>query len=295
MNILQKFHRTLQSTPGPELALQLTAIFFLFRGFSGPVLLETMITCVCIVMLISKDVLRSSAPWLAIFGLAMLIITLQRSAIDNHKYLMGYWALAVGLAQGEKEEARILQFNARILVGLAFAFAVFWKIFPGEFFDGSFFHLTYLSDGRFKAFTAFVGGLSASDFSSNLKAFSLFRLLPGPDSAAELSSTDTLQQVAVLSSYWTIGIESLIAVSFLALHVRKLEGMRDIFLMIFIATTYFLAPVDRFGMVLTILGLTQSNESRGTLKLTYVYLFLVLQFTRAMGWLNDLLILNFLN
>jgi hypothetical protein len=58
--------------------------------------------------------------------------------IDNHKYLMTYWCLALACSLLMEDPRQALAFNARLLTGLCFFFAVLWKATSPDFLDGSF-------------------------------------------------------------------------------------------------------------------------------------------------------------
>ena len=74
-------------------------------------------------------------------------------------------------------------------------------------------------------------------------------------------------------TYWTIAIESLVALAFL--FPTRLIGswLRHIFLMVFILTTYAIAPVLGFGYVLVAFGAAQVEENQEILTMAYAFCF----------------------
>ncbi|MCH2115774.1 MAG: hypothetical protein MK171_12800, partial [Pirellulales bacterium] len=101
-----------------------------------------------------------------------------------------------------------------------------------------------------------------------------------------LFSSDRLHTIAKIMSYWVILIEGSIAVTFLAYFNKRLSKWRDALLITFIATTYLVAPVDRFPSILSIMGYAQCETDRKMVRITYVSIFVVMQFTRLVPSLN---------
>ena len=79
---------------------------------------------------------------------------------------------------------------------------------------------------------------------------------------------------------WTIGLEALIGLGFLVRRPARLAGIRDYLLLLFIASTYALAPVVGFGWLLVVMGFAQAEGPIRYLHLLYVAALLVLQLDR---------------
>lgn len=291
--LLKRFHSDLLAKEHYLLVLQITAIFFLFRGYSGAALWEVVLEFFCIAMLLSMSLLQRSAIWLLMFAIGIIFLTLDRGGIDNHKYLMTYWVLALGLCLDEPNREKLIAFNGRLLIGLVFGFATFWKFYTGEFTDGSFFYWTYLEDSRFHPMAQIVGAVPLESLHLNFDLLRIFNLFPGPDMKLVAASSPRMPAVAFATSYWTLLIEGLIALLFLLSSWKRLEGLRDIVLLAFAVTTYPIAPVDRFGILIVILGFAQCPKDWPRLRIAYVYVFLFLQFTRASDVYNRLLLFTF--
>jgi hypothetical protein len=88
---------------------------------------------------------------------------------DNHIYLLAYWCLASrpgvacrGCASAAGTRA------ARLLVGLAFLFAVLWKVvLSPDYLDGRFFRVTLMMDDRFAGAVMLMTGLSVEQLKQN--------------------------------------------------------------------------------------------------------------------------------
>lgn len=93
--------------------------------------------------------------WLGIFLCSGLGVWNSWYSIDNHKFLLCYWCLAITCALYTSSPDRVLARSSRYLVGLCFCFAAFWKLYaPGGGFDmsyatGAFFEFELLTDPRF--------------------------------------------------------------------------------------------------------------------------------------------------
>lgn len=180
--------------------------------------------------------------------------------IDNHKYLITYWCLAVALALLAREPLDVLRVNARLLIGLAFLLAVVAKLVSPDYLDGSFFEGLLLSDRRFFGVSTLLGGVPPEA----LRASELTRMdalaLGDVRLPVAMPSTARLVWIAQVLTWWTILIEAAVAVLFLWPEDRGPSRWRDPTLLAFIITTYPVAPVIGFAWVLTTMGVAQSSR-----------------------------------
>ena len=279
--------------PRHESALLMTAIFFAVRAFEGHMgeFHNVLITTLCILMLLSPLLLLSRWTWFAVFGAMAWVLMENWQTIDNHKYLMTYWALACALCVSVRNSEEVLSWNGRILIGLAFAFAAVWKILPGEFLDGSFFHGLFLTDGRFYGFSMLAGGLDGEVIKENFGLMKRLLSSPGAKAAVVLSSSPRLEFIAWVASYWVLLVEGSIAIAFLIpFRMPGVETVRHLILMLFVCTTYVLAPVDRFPSLFSILGFAYCPTAHKRLRTSYLLIFLVMQFVRFVPAVNYALV-----
>ncbi len=112
--------------------------------------------------------------------------------------------------------AEFLATNARLLVGLAFAFAVIWRLaLSADFADGSFFRVTLLLDPRFEWLATLAGGIGPEELGA-LRAHLLQHVhaaAPGASGAIELPAG--IEGLAVGLTAGVALPESAIAVAFL--------------------------------------------------------------------------------
>jgi hypothetical protein len=202
------------------------------------------------------------------------------ATLDNHQYLITYWCLAMGTSQLLPSTRGALITNARLLIGLCFLFATVWKFLSGEFIDGTFFHFTLLTDRRFSGFADLVGGVPAEVTAANISAIDTLTRPYGDVELIQLEDSPRMGVLALFLAVWTVAIEGMLAVLFLAPLRERLAPLRDGVLLLFMVSTYPVATVVGFGRVLAVMGLAQSPNRLGIERPLYLLLFLVLPLFR---------------
>ena len=240
-------------------------------------------TVVCVCGLLTPLLYRSSLYWFALtlvmgFGNAM-----NWYSIDNHKYLMTYWCLALSVALSYGERApQVLASNARLLIGLCFAFAVLWKaLLSSDFLDGSFFLFTLLEDSRFEEVARLLGGVTIEDQIANAIQMSDLCKSELNMTAVQLYYPQRLMDLAIALTWSSVVLELLVAVAFLCPAIRRLYAVRDWLLILFAVTTYAIATVAGFGWLLVIMGCAQCDPQRRVTRVSYVFVFFLIQMYSA--------------
>jgi len=213
------------------------------------------------------------------WALVTVILTIGHSylwfSIDNHKYLMNYWCFAISIALFFKDSKPVLKLNARLLIGLCFLFATFWKITNPGYVDGSFFeYLLVGGDDRFDNFSKFVTGISDSTLSTNKELINLLATVSSD--SLELVSGRRVKIIAQIMTWWTVIIEGLIAVYFLFGKYLSTYKFKDYILAIFIVSTYPIATVIGFGWLISAMGAAQVNNRDTYIKVLYLFMFIFL-------------------
>lgn len=191
--------------------------------------------------------------------------------IDNHIYLMIYWAfnLSVVLYTDNKHEALVL--SSKLLVGLCFFFATFWKMITPEFMDGTFF--TYLligGDTRFEWFSMMISGMNAGLLETNQAAMDSMKSVLYNGEQIPVEITSDIKFLALYMTWWTIILEGAISLLFLISLFKNKDYFAHLALMTFIITTYPVATVITFGLLLTCIGFG-ANASQN---LKYIYMII---------------------
>jgi hypothetical protein len=274
--------------PHLEIPLRLTAIALLLRPM-GPWFVRPAVLASAAFVLISPRALRTPAVWAAVAALVAVRIADDWPLADNHIYLLAYWALAIALSLRAVDVSATLSTTSRWLLGLAFAFAVLWKVLSPDFLDGRFFRVTLLTDPRFAEAAMLIGGLSEADLEANRSA-----LAPLPDGAALVDPPGViepprLRALATLSTWGIVLLEACVAVVMLGPERRIAAWLRHTLLVTFCLVTYAFAPVAGFGWLLLVMGAAQTAEDGVWPRRAYVAAFLVVLFYSEVPWAGLLL------
>jgi hypothetical protein len=262
-----------------EVAGVMTLVMTLLHLVSTPQLREV-ILIVAAAGLIDRRLLTRADYWFVLTGLFVLNHVLLWHVLDNHKWLLTYWCLALGVSRLQTDARAALSRNARWLVGLCFLFATLSKLLSPEYLDGTFFQFTLLTDRRFSGFADVVGGVSPEVTGANISALRELARAYGDSEVVQLRDGPRIASLALVLSYWTIAIEGAIAVLFL-LPARFSAGVvRDAALILFMLSTYPVATVVGYGRLLAILGLAQTPNRLGLERALYLACFLLLPFYR---------------
>ena len=290
---------SITSMPREDLALRATAVLLILYGSTGWAA-SVGLALAAGLMLLHPRLIWSPTLWLAAVAVITISNVLRWYSIDNHKYLILYWTIACAMAVGAGPAARVvLAVNARLMVGLCFALAVYWKVAGGEYLNGVFLHTTFLLDGRLRVPVAAASGLSMRDIATNDWLVGLLRDVDADGASVPALTNGRLRVLALASSYWTLLIEGSVATFFLAgsampllrrryasdiaprwlARAERVLYARDWLLLLFVVTTYFLLPVLPFAMMLCILGLSQVEQHRGRTVVAYLVCMGVIHLT----------------
>jgi hypothetical protein len=209
--------------------------------------------------LLRPDWSRRSVWWLTA---GALIAARQLSAwegVDNHVVVTTYWCLALGVGLLADDPESVLARSARLIIGLVFGLAVYWKLASPDFLSGDFFRFTLLVDERFRAVAIHVAGVPRSVYESNLEVLrTLYQDIP-TDREVELGGGPRLGTIAVAMTWFAVTVESVIAVAHLAPLPRRWAVLRPLTLMAFGIGTYLVVPVGGFGCLLATLALADDE------------------------------------
>ena len=230
--------------------------------------------------------LRSSLFWYVTATILGTGVYFTWESADNHRYLFVYWSLALccTFSLPRMEQPLALAISSRWLLGLCMLLAAAWKIASPDFVSGSFFHYELLADERFAHFASWTSGLSLEQLGENraLRESLVAGQLTGTElSQVQLQSAPGIGAVAQVLTWWTLGIEGLLAGLFLAAAVfrrrPRLVLLANFALLFFAATTYAVAPVRGFGGILMLLGLAQCEPEHKKLRYAFLAAFVLMQ------------------
>jgi hypothetical protein len=257
------------------LASRLTLLLLLLRPI-GAGWLRPSLLALAVAGLVLPGLLRHPALWLALALLCAARVVSGWPLGDNHAYLLAYWCLALGLARLAPEPQRVLAWNGRWLVGLAFAFATLAKLLSPDYLDGRFFRVTLLEDRRLEGVATALGGAEPEQLSAWRDV--LARHVDGPPLAGGAPPEPArLRALALAATGLTVALEAAIAVVFLA-PLGRAAWLRHALLLLFCATTYAIAPVLGFGWLLLAMGAAQCEPEARRTRLAYLAVFALLIF-----------------
>jgi hypothetical protein len=274
---------------GFELALRLTLLDLLLRPIGYWETRPFVLTLAVIAFLLPNQV-KNPVIWFALTFLAALRLLLAWPLSDNHAYLLCYWCLAISLSLISKDGENCLKLNGRFLIGLAFAFAILWKLaLSPDYVDGRFFKITMLTDHRFESFTQLMGALNQEQMEELRHLISqhvdgqILQAQKIPD------QPERFVLVSQILTHSTLIMESLVALSFLWPLGRGISKFRDIFLIIFCVTTYAVATVQGFGWLLIAMGVAQSDPGKWRIRIAYIAVYVLIIFYKEVPWIDLLL------
>jgi hypothetical protein len=234
--------------------------------------------------------------WYVVATLLGATVYLNWESSDNHKYLFVYWCLALccafSLPKHEQQEA--LALTSRWLIGLCMLLAAVWKLATPDYTSGTFFHYETLCDGRLASFVAWLTGMTPESLAANRELRELIQsghLRGLAIQSVTLADSPRLVWLAQGMTWWTVAIEGILAVLFLAPDKPRISAVRNAALLLFAATTYFVAPVRGFGWMLMLLGMAQCRDDQRGLRLAYLAALVLIQaYTLPVGALVGLVV-----
>lgn len=239
--------------------------------------IQVPMTVVCIAGFLLCSLYRSATYWVLLTGVMIWGNTVDWYEIDNHKYLMTYWCLAICCVLRHPDPAGSLALNARLLIGLCFTFATLWKLLAPDYLSGSFFQATLLTDRRFRSVAEFVGGVPSSMLDWNQLMVGQLGRGAGIFDEVPLQSSPRLPALANGLTAWTFTIELLLAAAFLAPLRSRLSAWRNPLLLVFGVTTYAVANVVGYGWLLMAMGASQCGPRERRSRILFVLTFFMIQ------------------
>lgn len=214
------------------------------------------------------------------FGLVVVFLVSFRATWfqqNNHDYLKTYWCAAVGLSLLAASPRQALAWNARIVIGLCFLFATLWKVLSPDFLNGEFFHYFLLQDTRFELIARFLGGVSPAELAPGRTERVLYSAFGDPAAGTAVAHAARVGWISPLLTWWTVLMEGLVAAAFLSPLGTFLSKWRDVVMVVFMVSTYIIAPILFFAWILCGMGVVQAEPARGRLGLVlYIGVFVLI-------------------
>jgi hypothetical protein len=248
---------------------------------------------VALIGLVVPGMARNRWFWLLLFCL-FIVSPIARPwvQLDNHNWLQVYWLGAILVSRFAVNPDLTLRLSARMLVGFAFLFAVTWKLIAPEFTTGAFFDFTFSTDRRLGDVAATFGLQESGLTGSNTRLISGWRT-PGTVPVAEvLEVSPAIARLTPWLAWGTVLLEGAVAVTFLAPLQQRWRWLRDAAVTLFVATTYPLAPVTGFGLLVLSMSVMVSELHPRVRTALYVAAFIFVSLTSErdilLEWLEPL-------
>lgn len=208
----------------------------------------------------NPGLMRRAWPWIV---MAVLFAAVQVPAwwqLENHVVATTYWVLALGLSRLGDEPERLRRNSARILVGLIFLLAAGWKLYSSQFITNEFFRYTLVWDERFES-VALLAGTDEQELEQAQARLRDLTVSGDAEQVVELPEGRANTGVAFAFTAWGLATELTIALAFL-LPLSDDNILRPASVYVFCATTYLLAPVVGFGLLLLTLTAAATTSPR---------------------------------
>ncbi len=262
-----------------DLSLIMTLLMFLYVINDIP-LYSVIIPLFSFSGILFKSIRQSILFWVLMLMYLSYFYVISGTSVyvPNHKYLYAFFNLIIVISLYAKKKTsdwfEIYKISAQYMIGFVFLLATIGKFLAPEFLNGSFFEFTLLTDPRFFGFTSLVGNIDDASLFIGLDEFSNMQSSNDINAVVQLQSPTNLQSLGLFLSYWTIFIEASIAITFLVKYNTFIGKYRNWVLLVFIITTYPIATVYGFAILLILLALiTVSNVNN---KITWQILFIII-------------------
>lgn len=268
--VLTMAARRLKGCPVLDLVAPLTLVLLLLYPV-GPEPVRVLLQLASVAGLVYRPLQRVSGYWLFLaLAMATGCLVLWHDA-DNHKYLITYWCLALGLSCRADDTAKAVRINARLLIGLCFLFAVVWKLRTPDFLTGEYYQFAMLTDDRLFSVGQLISGMSPEVYFQNQEAMDRLTAYSSSLDRVGLEGAAMLRPFSMVLVAWTLLVESWIFLSFLW-PASSEWGARSRYasLLVFVATTYAAAHVGGYAWILVIMGLAQVRAVHASWRLVYL-------------------------
>lgn len=265
-----------------ELTISLTLLLLMLHA-GGRWYLGVPVLTLCVAAFAFPRLRTNDNLWFALTLVLATANSFHWYTIDNHKYLITWWALAVSMALATPRPAEALAWSARVMLGLCFAFATGWKAVSADFTSGDFFEFHLLFDQRFAELAWWVAGVTPDIARQNHEALVSLTSPEAQRLSVSLTGTPALRALSGLMTGWTLFIEGALALAFLLPTRTALSRWRDLALLVFVLSTYLLAPVMGFALVLLCMGAAQART--GWARIGYALCFAFVQLYQS-PWKN---------
>ena len=261
LGVLRGYAYSLRGADLFELSAVMTLLMIALSLHESVWYVRAAIVTLAVSGIVIRPLLQWPLLWLglaAVFAFSYSTTWFQQ---NNHDFLKLYWCVAIGVSLLVSDWRGAIQFNARVLIGICFLFAVLWKAVSPDYITHDFFNLFILQDSRFRLISEFLGGVSAAELRAFQQEWVSHTAFGDPEGSLAIPLAAKVAWIAPVMSWWTLFIEGLVAVAFLLPRGKGLSKWRDATLLSFVFTTYFVTPVLYFAWILIAMGVVQCDRT----------------------------------
>lgn len=253
----------------------LTLVLSVIFGFEHWLFETVARICLLVFVLQPRSICRPGF-WLILSVAGTVVTILDWERTDNHKYLLDYWLWVLFIAHlfAQPEYARrLIRFNARFFLCVAFLAASAQKLSSPSYRSGAMFEHYLYTDSRFTAFGKLIG-INPAVPDAVEKRIALLRspFAEVDGNELQIPGSDRARVAALAMTWWDVSLQLLIG-ALLLFRLQRTDEIAHILLLFFIFTTYLPAPVFGFGWILAIMGFTLANDKFPKIAAVYILCF----------------------
>lgn len=218
------------------------------------------LTTLAVTALVLRPLMRNPLLWLGLVGVLVLAYTQTWYQQNNHDFLKLYWCLGLGVSLLAVNPMKAIEMNARVLIGLCFAFAFLWKALSPDYVSGAFFNYFLLQDTRFEVFADHIVGLDPGALMRERIERVMYTAFGDPSGTFAVPFGAEARWLGWAMTWWTLFIEAVVALAFLLPRRFWLARWRDAVLLLFVFSTYFVAPILYFAWLIVAMGIVQCDR-----------------------------------
>ncbi len=243
-----------------ELGAAMTLVMIVLSLHEPAWQVQLAVATLAVPALVLRPLMRHAWVWLGLAGVLALAYTQSWPQQNNHDFLKLYWCLGLGASLLAVDPAKAVRFNARVLIGLCFLFAFLWKALSPDYLSGAFFNYFLLQDTRFGLLAEFVAGLDPGALMRGRIDRVVYTAFGDPAGTLTVPLAAEARWLAPLMTWWTLLIEGAVAIAFLLPTRLRASRWRDAVLLLFVFSTYVVAPILYFAWIILAMGIIQCER-----------------------------------
>lgn len=256
LSLYTRFRNHIESMDSFELVSTLTIIIGVIYFADDP-LYKVGMAVFAVASVVYAPIKNSFLFWMALAAFLAFMVALSWETTTSDLYLYLYWCIALAVTRLSSNPKGTLAVVARYMIALIFLFSFFWKIISPDFATGNFFRFSFALDARLAPVAILLTPMTIQDFLRNRELASFRNLVQGDK--VKLFESSQVRVLSRILAVTTLVIELLVGLAFVT-SWRKFKLFKDGLLLLFLLTTFAVAPITRFGVLLACIGFSQAED-----------------------------------